>query len=123
MLSFFVRVTQAASLALTCSAAVAADQYGALSYSRARDTYSVALNQASREAAERAAMTSCRRLGPDCWSSVWVQNGCVSIAIGGGRGYGSGWGSTRASAEDEALSVCFSHAQGCYVRHTACTGE
>ena len=110
-------------LTLAGGAAWAEDSFGAISYSRGRGVYSTALNMPTRGAAERLALTACGRMSHDCSSPVWVLNGCVSIAIGRANGFGSGWGSTRSSAEWEALAVCERHARSCTVRHTACTGK
>jgi Domain of unknown function (DUF4189) len=103
------------------SFAWAADGYGALAYSQSRAMYTVALNHPSRAEAERAALVSCQSAAPDCTSPVWVQHGCVALAIGRERGFGTGWGSTRASAEQEAMGVCTSKTGACVLKRTACT--
>ena len=111
----------AAALMVAAGSAWAAEGYGALAYSQSRTMYTVALNHPSRADAEQAALASCRAAAPDCMSPVWVQNGCVSLAIGRERGFGTGWGSTRASAEQEALGVCTSKTHACVLKRTACT--
>ena len=113
----------ASCLTLAAGVAIAEDSFGAISYSRSRGVYSAALNMPTRSAAERAALAACGRMNRDCSLPVWVLNGCVSIAVGRANGFGSGWGSTRSSAEWEAVAVCEHHARACAVRHTACTGE
>ena len=111
----------AAALLAAASSAWAAEGYGALAYSQSRTMYTVALNHPSRAVAEQAALASCQAAAPDCTSPVWVQNGCVSLAIGHSRGFGTGWGSTRASAEQEAMGVCTSKTHACVLKRTACT--
>jgi Domain of unknown function (DUF4189) len=114
---------------LVCAAAIlsaagvawAAEGYGAMAYSQSRAMYTVALNHPSRADAEQAALASCQAAASDCTSPVWVNNGCVSLAIGSGRGFGTGWGSTREAAEREAIGVCTSKTHGCALKRTACT--
>ena len=109
------------SLALTGSAAWSADKFAAIAYSRATGVNNVAYNHQSRAAAEDAVLDICRRQAADCTAPVWVQNGCVALAVGAGNGFGPGWGSTKAAAEQEALLVCRNSAKGCAIRRVACT--
>jgi Domain of unknown function (DUF4189) len=101
--------------------ALAADGFGALAYSQSRVMYTLALNHPSRAAAEHAALMECQQSAGDCTSPVWVQHGCVSLALGTGRGFGTGWGSTRESSEREAMGVCGSKTSSCQIKRTACT--
>jgi Domain of unknown function (DUF4189) len=110
-----------AILAAVAQPALAADGFGALAYSQSRVMYTLALNHPSRAAAEHAALMECQRSAGDCTSPVWVQHGCVSLALGTGRGFGTGWGSTRESAEREAMGVCVSKTSACNIKRTACT--
>ena len=114
-------LTCAAALLAAAGSAWAAEGYGALAYSQSRAMYTVALNHPSRTHAEQAALASCQAAAPDCTSPVWVQNGCVSLAIGHDRGFGTGLGSTRAAAEQEAMGVCGGKARACVLKRTACT--
>ncbi len=116
-----LKLVGAGVLLLVAGSASAADGYGALAYSQSRAMYTVALNHPSRADAERAALASCQSAAPDCTSPVWVQHGCVALAIGRERGFGTGWGSTRASAEQEAIGVCSSKTGACVLKRTACT--
>ena len=63
----------------------------------------------------------CRRQASDCTAPVWVQNGCVALAVGVTNGFGSGWGATRAAAEQDALNGCRNAVKGCSIRRVACT--
>jgi hypothetical protein len=121
MQSTKLKLAIAAALLGATNQAFAADGYGALAYSQARAMYTVALNHPSRAIAEKAALASCQEAASDCTSPVWVNNGCVSLAVGHNRGFGTGWGSTAASAEKEAMGVCANKTRNCIIKRTACT--
>ena len=100
-----------------------ADKYAAIAFSPVSGRHTDASDRPSRAAAEQAAIAQCRQDGSMCSAPVWVQNGCVALAIGRARGFGSGWGSDRVSAERQALDVCNFKAHGCSIQRTACTGR
>ena len=121
MRRFALPLFAALSLALTGGAAWSADKYAAIAYSRATGVNNVAYNHPSRTAAEDAVLGICRRQASDCTAPVWVQNGCVALAVGVTNGFGSGWGATRAAAEQDALNGCRNAVKGCSIRRVACT--
>lgn len=121
MRRFTLPLFAALSLALTGGAAWSADKYAAIAYSRATGVNNVAYNHPSRTAAEDAVLGICRRQASDCTAPVWVQNGCVALAVGVTNGFGSGWGATRAAAEQDALNGCRNAVKGCSIRRVACT--
>ena len=51
---------------------------------------------------------------------VWFRNACGALAVGA-DGYGSGWGSSRKSAEGQALQSCRRYSGGCAVIRWVCT--
>jgi Domain of unknown function (DUF4189) len=107
------------SLALGAEA-FAADRYGAIAFSQ--DTGSVGYSQdySNQAEAENRALYEC---GTDCSVALWFKNACGSIAIGDGNGWGSGWATSRAGAERNALSTCGKYTGGCYVKQTICSGR
>ncbi len=121
MQSIKLKLAIGAVFLAVASQACMADGYGALAYSQTRAVYTVALNHPSRAIAEQAALASCQEVASDCTSPVWVSNGCVSLATGHDRGFGTGWGSSVASAEKEAIGVCASKTRNCAIKRTACT--
>lgn len=121
MRRFMLPLLAVVSLSLMGCSAWCADKFAAIAYSRATGANNVAYNLATRAAAEDTVLGICRRQASDCTAPVWVQNGCVALAVGAANGFGSGWGSSKASAEQEALTVCRNTAKGCAIRRVACT--
>ena len=121
MRRFMLPLLAASSLALTGGAASSADKFAAIAYSRTTGVNNVAYNHPSRTAAEHTVLDICRRQASDCTAPVWVQNGCVALAVGVANGFGTGWGATRAAAERDAINVCRNSVKGCAIRRVACT--
>jgi serine/threonine-protein kinase len=107
---------------LSSANARASDLYGAIGYSPSTGWHHAAV-QPSRMAAEQAVLATCRRQARDCTAPVWVQNGCVALAVGRGRGFGSGWGSTHDAAQQMAVSVCRQNTADCRLQRTSCTAD
>jgi Domain of unknown function (DUF4189) len=108
------------ALCLGAANASADDHYGAIAYSPSTGAQGWSYDYDVRVAAESAAMTICRQGAIDCIVPVWFRNACGALAVGT-RGYGSGWGTSRDGAENEALGSCRKHSEVCAIRRWACT--
>lgn len=66
--------------------------------------YGYAVNYATREEAERAALGFCQEHGENCRPGIWFE-GCGAYAHSR-KYFGYGWGSTREKAIGMALEQC-----------------
>lgn len=112
---FFVLI-----LALLPATLFAQDYFGAIAYSPTSGAQGWAYDQPSREAAERTALSACRKHAKDCRVVVWFQNGCGALAESA-KVYGWGWGRTQALADAQAIKACSEHAKRCKVTRQLCT--
>lgn len=96
--------------------------YGAIAYSPTNRAHGWAFDYPSRSAAERRALAQCGRHAKDCTVPVWFRNACGALAVGL-DGYGSGWGSSRRSAEGQAVQSCRRYSGGCAVIRWVCTSR
>lgn len=81
----------------------AAKVFGAIAYSPSRRRMGYAWSAESRASAERLALSKCGTR--DARVVIWGQNVWVALALSS-RGWGSGWGPTKADAESAALRAC-----------------
>lgn len=100
----------------------AGEYYGAIAYSPTNRAHGWAFDYSSRGAAERRALALCGRHAEDCIVPVWFRNACGALAVGP-DGYGSGWGSSRKSAEGQAIQSCRRYSGGCAVIRWVCTSR
>jgi hypothetical protein len=107
-------------LLLGAGAASAADLYGAIAYSRSSAAHGWAKDHPSREAAERAALSGCRKHASDCQNVLWFRNACGTLAIGA-EGPGWAWAETQSAADKEAMKLCAAHSTDCSVKRRVCT--
>lgn len=107
-------------VALSPAAAFAQDFYGAIAYSAGTGAHGWASNHPSRKAAERVALSNCRKHAADCKTQVWFKNACGALATGKG-GFGTAWGNAQNAVDDEALKLCAKHAKGCTVVRRVCS--
>jgi serine/threonine-protein kinase len=107
-------------LALFPGVALAQDYYGAIAYSDGSKAHGWANDYPSRAAAEKAALTICRKHAEDCRAALWFRNGCGALAIGA-NGPGWAWGETQAVAEKEAVKLCTQKSTTCSIERSICT--
>lgn len=120
-----MRIIVGASLVLITflSAGIAAqarDYFGAIAYSPSTGASGYSYDQPSRGHAEGRAMTECRKRSRGCKGAIYFVNGCGAVATGR-NGWGSGWGGTRARAEEEAIHSCGRYTGGCGIKTWVCT--
>jgi Domain of unknown function (DUF4189) len=80
-----------------------AQVFAAIAYSPSRRRMGYAWSATSRAAAEQLALKKCGIR--DAQIVMWGQNVWVALALSS-RGWGSGWGRTKADAETTALRAC-----------------
>ncbi|AKI00597.1 protein of unknown function (DUF4189) [Hoeflea sp. IMCC20628] len=120
---FFKRITTVAVLAfMTTGVAAAADNFGAIAFSKATGGYGFVYDRQSRREAENGAMRECRSRTSGCQVAVWFRNGCGAVAIGS-NGWGSEPGATRQAAERAARRKCSRYTNGCQVLAWSCTSR
>lgn len=120
MLRFVMAVSAVFAFAGLGSGAAAAEQYGAIAYSRSTKAHGWAYDYPSRSAAENQALSKCRSQANDCTVPLWFRNACGALAIGS-SGYGTAWATERGTAERQALVLCRRHSQDCAVKRWVCT--
>ena len=94
--------------------------YGAFAYSLATGAHGWASNHPSRAAAEKAALSHCRKHAKDCKVQVWFVNACGALAVGA-DGFGTAWGNPQQAADDEAFKLCAKHSKACAVIRRVCS--
>lgn len=97
----------------------AADNFGAIAFSKDDGAHGYSYDYPSRAAAENSALQRCS--GSNCNVVIWFRNACAALAVGTGNGYGSGWAGSRAEAENIALDVCANNTSSCGIRAWSCT--
>ena len=102
----------------------AADKYGAIAYSRSTGGHGYSYDYSTRAAAEARAIRECRRQtkAGDCYVLVWFRNGCGALAKGS-NGYGSGWGTYKSLAKQNAIKSCSRNTYNCRVVRWVCTSR
>lgn len=93
----------------TCYAACSPQKHGAVAYSKKTRTYGYTTGLASREIAEKTALTECAATEgspTDCTVLIWFYNRCGAIALGDNGSYGAAHHATQAGAAKEALQHC-----------------
>lgn len=99
--------------------------FGAIARSRDTGDKGYSWNYRSQASAEAVALRQCRSVSgaTDCSVMVWFRNACGSIAESSNGGAGSGWGTTPALAEREALKSCRGIGGSCSITRTICTND
>jgi hypothetical protein len=100
--------------------AQAKEYYGAIAYSLGTGAHGWASNHPSRAAAEKAALSHCRKHAKDCKVQVWFVNACGALAVGA-DGFGTAWGNPQKAADDEAFKLCAKHSKACAVVRRVCS--
>ena len=119
-----LRVSQLAAVALalwTLPAFGGQEYFGAIAYSPKSGAHGWAKDHKTRAAAEKAALTACRKHAQDCRSAVWFKNGCGALVVNSKRRYYWGWGTTQNLADDAATKACSKKGDGCKVTVQICT--
>jgi hypothetical protein len=96
------------------------DHFGAIAFSKNTGTLGYSYDYGSDGAAQQAALQSC---GNDCAVVVSFINACGALAVGAGRGYGTGWAQSREEAESIALRYCASNTSECGISRWTCTSR
>jgi hypothetical protein len=100
--------------------AQAKEYYGAIAYSPRTGAHGWSFNHPSRTAAEKVALSNCKKLAPDCKTQVWFKNACGALAVGA-DGFGTAWGNPQQAADDEAFKLCAKHSKACAVIRRVCS--
>ena len=105
--------------------AYAQPNYGAISYSEGTREHGFSFDFQSRGEAEARALSECEQAAGsgDCYVLIWFRNACGALAESPGGGFGSGWGSERAVAEQYALESCNEFGQQCTISQWVCTTQ
>ena len=111
-------------LALQALGAEGGDRHGVIAFSQGADgghAWGIAWSYDSEAGAEARAIEECGgQGGGNCVQVGWFRNACGALAVGGGNGFGAGWGDTKAAAERDALSECEFRNASCRVVVSRC---
>jgi hypothetical protein len=101
------------------------NSYGAIAASRATLATGYAVNQDSREAAEKLALQECEKNaeGHPCQIRVHIRNACGAIADATNMHAGYAWGTTKEKAEDQALKNCSVYGKDCKISASFCSPQ
>ena len=95
------------------------DRYGSIAVSQepgGGHAWGIAWSYGRLSNATSRALGECQSQGGgNCQQVGWFRNACGALAVGGGNGFGAGWGDTMASAERDALAQCGNANDGCQV--------
>jgi hypothetical protein len=106
------------------SASALADNYGAIAYDRASDSWGASYDHASQQAANESAMRECGKFTSHCEVVVkFWGNLCAAYATGPGTTDGWGSGASRPAAEQQAVSACRSRGGPCEAKVWACNSQ
>ncbi|GIH97502.1 hypothetical protein Psi01_81320 [Planobispora siamensis] len=112
-------ISAGAAVTVPSASATAAKEHGAIAFSPSKGIFVGTLDDTASGAVTKAAK-QCHKWARsgDCQTVIRFSNGYGALATPGGSnvGYGSGWGSTQADADAEAVRVCTEDGNsGCYV--------
>ena len=111
--------------AIGWSSAQAQDQHGAIAFSKEANggyKWGLSWNHEGRAEARNRAIQECRsKGGRNCGEILWFRNTCGALAVGGGNGYGTGWGESVAVAERSAISECREVNASCRIEASRCS--
>lgn len=96
--------------------------YGAIAFSQKTGNYGYSYGFNSRSGAEARAMAGCGSRKSGCGIVLWFTKACGSLAVGSKRGYGTGWGASRAQARSIAMGICRSNDRNCREVVWSCSG-
>jgi hypothetical protein len=99
----------------------AANEWGAIAFSRSTGAHGYSHNYATRGAAERRAISGCQRHGRGCQIAVYFANACGALAVGRGNGYGVAWSAGRQDAINRAVRACNGYTSGCRIVRWVCS--
>ena len=103
----------------------AQDLHGSIAFSQESaggHAWGIAWSFDSAGSAAREAINQCSASGGTLCSQVgWFQEACGALAIGDGNGYGTGWGATTATAEQDALAQCRAVNDNCRIEVARCS--
>jgi hypothetical protein len=119
------RVSQLAALALLAvlpALALAQELFGSIAYSAKENQYGWANNYVTRDAAEEAALASCRKTSSDCKVVLWFRNACGAL-VTWPEGHATAWDDTQEGAVNKALKSCSARSNGCALTRSFCTGK
>ena len=96
------------------------NNFGAIAFSQTSGRVGYSYDYAASDDAARSAVNSC---GQDCSVVLWFGNACGALAVGSGRGYGSGWAGNQADAENIAMNNCSANTSNCQIAQWVCTSR
>ena len=112
-----------AGLALAPLPSQAAEDIGALAYSRRTGALGWSYNYDDEESARERAMQECRKYANDCKIARTFQNVCVSVARDGNH-MGWAWGYAGPERRRRAIDECRSDGgRNCTIAAQFCTGD
>ena len=101
---------EVATASPTADTASTGPLHGSITFSQEADggyAWGIAWSFDSPAGALAEATDQCREYGgTGCEEAGWFENACGALAVGGGNGYGTGWGDTLAEARRDALTQC-----------------
>lgn len=89
-----------------------ATNFGAIAYGERSHAFGYSFDQDSAAAAERVAMTNCRKNGEDCKLAASFTNACAAVASGAKDKFAVVQAGSRKQAEADALAACAKSADG-----------
>jgi len=124
-LSCFACASQPQPEAATSGRPAPKNSYGAIAASRATLATGYAVNQDTKEAAEKLALQECEKNaeGHPCQVRVHIRNACGAIADATNMHAGYAWGTTKEKAEEQALRNCAVNGQECKVSASFCSPQ
>lgn len=86
--------------------------YGAIAYGERSHAFGYSFDQDSAAAADRTAMSNCRKNGDDCKVVTSFTNTCAAVASGAKDKFAAVQAASRKQAEADALAACGKSAGG-----------
>lgn len=96
------------------------DYFGAIAFSTKSGAVGYSYDYSSGLDAQNNALGQC---GADCTVVLAFTNACGALAVGAGRGWGTGWAANRDQAETIAMNYCNARASDCGIAAWACTAR
>lgn len=95
--------------------------FGAIAYGERSHAFGYSFDHDSAAAADRVAMTNCKKRGDDCKIAASFSNTCAALASGAKDGFAVAKAASRKQAEADAVAACVKTAGGkCEVEVWTC---
>lgn len=115
-----------AGIALAAGTAAAQELWGSIVFSQESGggyAWGMAWSYGSHASATNRAVNECRSRGGGnyCREIYWFHDACGALAIGDNNGFGAGWGTSTADAENQAMTGCRRHNSNCRIEISRCS--